>query len=202
MRSLSYHSENYGFSTISKIENQKAVSNYICKYITKETVELSKGKRRYWVSKNLNLKTPKKKYDTTLKNAVQEHFQESGDYFKEQTIDTNGYHQKICYILTDKKETVDKIQHFNIQEYHLLCEMEKNTFFQEIHSLYLGKGYPNCMQHYLSGRPIKVIQGPFYNSVAWLDNETITAPMHSNLALTEVDGQLYTYVPYDTNSPT
>lgn len=44
-----------GFTTASKILDEKAVSNYITKYISKELVSVTKGKKRYWHSKNLSL---------------------------------------------------------------------------------------------------------------------------------------------------
>ena len=42
----------YGFSTATEIEDNEAVSNYIAKYITKDTENLLKGKQRYWSSRN------------------------------------------------------------------------------------------------------------------------------------------------------
>lgn len=49
-----YNLKNYklGFTTISKIQNQEKVSNYISKYATKELITL-KNKKRYWYSRNL-----------------------------------------------------------------------------------------------------------------------------------------------------
>lgn len=56
-----YNLTNYdlGFTTVSKIKNQDAVSVYISKYITKELIDL-KHKKRYWCSKTLKL--PKVEY--------------------------------------------------------------------------------------------------------------------------------------------
>lgn len=50
-----YNLVNYklGFTTISKIQNQEKVSNYISKYATKELITL-KNKKRYWYSRNLD----------------------------------------------------------------------------------------------------------------------------------------------------
>ena len=49
-----YNLINYelGFTTISKIQSQEKVSNYISKYATKELITL-KSKKRYWYSRNL-----------------------------------------------------------------------------------------------------------------------------------------------------
>lgn len=44
----------YGFSTVSKVKDTNKVSSYITKYITKELCLVSKNKRRYWASKNLD----------------------------------------------------------------------------------------------------------------------------------------------------
>lgn len=45
-----------GFTTVSKIKNQEAVTVYISKYITKELLDI-KNKRHYWSSKSLKLPT-------------------------------------------------------------------------------------------------------------------------------------------------
>lgn len=46
----------YGFTTVSKIKNQEAVSVYVSKYITKDLIE-KKFKKRYWCSRNLERPT-------------------------------------------------------------------------------------------------------------------------------------------------
>lgn len=43
---------NYGFSTATEIDDNESVSNYIAKYITKDTEHILKGKQRYWASRN------------------------------------------------------------------------------------------------------------------------------------------------------
>lgn len=52
-----YNLGNYklGYSTVTKINDVRRVSSYISKYITKDLCTLTKGKRRYWSSKNLDL---------------------------------------------------------------------------------------------------------------------------------------------------
>lgn len=49
-----YNLDNYklGFTTISLIQDQEKVSNYISKYATKDLITL-KNKKRYWYSRNL-----------------------------------------------------------------------------------------------------------------------------------------------------
>lgn len=44
-----------GFTTVSRVQDSKRVSSYICKYITKDLCILSKGKKRYWSSRNCDL---------------------------------------------------------------------------------------------------------------------------------------------------
>lgn len=46
----------YGFTTVSKIKNQEAVSVYMSKYMTKELINLN-YKKRYWSSRNLERPT-------------------------------------------------------------------------------------------------------------------------------------------------
>lgn len=52
-----YNIGNYklGFTTATKIGNNEFAVKYVSKYITKETVQVSKNKRKYWHSKNLEL---------------------------------------------------------------------------------------------------------------------------------------------------
>ena len=59
-----YNLTNYklGFTTATVIDSVEASQHYITKYISKDLIELSKGKKRYWVSKNLK-KPVENKYD-------------------------------------------------------------------------------------------------------------------------------------------
>lgn len=43
----------FGFSTATLIEDTKRVANYVTKYVTKDLVALSKGKSRYYRSRNI-----------------------------------------------------------------------------------------------------------------------------------------------------
>jgi len=53
-------SYNLGWTTVTEVTDSKAVSNYITKYITKEIIQVTKGKKRYWASKNLETPALKK----------------------------------------------------------------------------------------------------------------------------------------------
>ena len=44
-----------GFSAATRVKDELAVSNYIMKYITKDMVSVTPGKKRYWCSRNLSL---------------------------------------------------------------------------------------------------------------------------------------------------
>lgn len=44
-----------GFTTATKVKDTLKASNYITKYITKELMNDTKGQRRYWNSKNLDI---------------------------------------------------------------------------------------------------------------------------------------------------
>lgn len=45
----------FGFSTATFVDNQEAVCKYLTKYITKDLCEVTKGRKRYWVSRNCQL---------------------------------------------------------------------------------------------------------------------------------------------------
>lgn len=49
-----YNLESYklGFTTATRISDSVRASAYLCKYVTKELVNNTKGKHRYWASKN------------------------------------------------------------------------------------------------------------------------------------------------------
>ncbi len=53
---LIYSLGNYGwgYSDIQKVGDSEKTANYITKYITKELMQATKGKKRYWASRNLN----------------------------------------------------------------------------------------------------------------------------------------------------
>lgn len=41
-----------GFTTATSVDNQQAVNKYITKYVTKDLCEATKGKKKYWASRN------------------------------------------------------------------------------------------------------------------------------------------------------
>lgn len=42
-----------GFTTATKVGNNEFAVKYVSKYITKETIQVAKNKRKYWHTKNL-----------------------------------------------------------------------------------------------------------------------------------------------------
>lgn len=50
-----YNLDNYsfGWSTVTIVRENEAVVRYLTKYITKDLVESTKGKKKYWVSRNV-----------------------------------------------------------------------------------------------------------------------------------------------------
>lgn len=44
-----------GFSTATKVQDSFKAGGYVCKYITKDLCQVSKGRKRYWASRNLQL---------------------------------------------------------------------------------------------------------------------------------------------------
>lgn len=51
-----------GFSTATKVRDARRVTKYIGKYITKDLCAVTKGKKRYWASRNLAQADIEKKY--------------------------------------------------------------------------------------------------------------------------------------------
>ena len=51
-----YNVDNYrlGWSTATKVTDSDKASSYMCKYITKNLCDVTKGKKRYWASRNLD----------------------------------------------------------------------------------------------------------------------------------------------------
>lgn len=96
-----YNLTNYkmGFTTATVIDSVEASQHYITKYISKDLIELSKGKKRYWVSKNLK-KPVENKYDldeeefnnmdADIANVI-----ESDTRYKVVSIENGGFKNKI-----------------------------------------------------------------------------------------------------------
>ncbi|MCD7806390.1 MAG: hypothetical protein LUH19_03505 [Lachnospiraceae bacterium] len=44
----------YGWSTATRISDPQRTISYLCKYVTKDLCSVTKGKKRYWATRNLN----------------------------------------------------------------------------------------------------------------------------------------------------
>lgn len=86
----------YGYTTVSEVQNQEAVSVYVSKYMTKDLIKIS-GKNTYWCSKGLL--RPQIEYahfnESTLSFYIQNY--EIKDMFKSEN--TTSIFYKIIYIM-------------------------------------------------------------------------------------------------------
>lgn len=87
----------YGWSTATVVSDNSSVCSYISKYITKELTSVTAGKKRYWVSKNVD--RPKKSYfymtDEEANNTI-DSLTENIVYSK--TLDVKHISQTIRYL--------------------------------------------------------------------------------------------------------
>lgn len=98
-----YNLTNYkqGFTTATVIDSLEASQHYITKYISKDLVELSKGKKRYWVSKNLK-KPMENTYcldndELQFINADLMNVIESDNRYKVISVENGEFKNKICH---------------------------------------------------------------------------------------------------------
>lgn len=81
----------YGWSTATPVTNNDSVIHYISKYITKELIKNTLGRKHYWASRNLEL--PYVDYgfeDEAGKCLLWQHLEEGCVYFKESNNLWNG----------------------------------------------------------------------------------------------------------------
>ena len=45
----------YGFSTATRVKSSRKAGSYLAKYISKDLCAVTKGRKRYWASRNLQL---------------------------------------------------------------------------------------------------------------------------------------------------
>ncbi|QUI24855.1 hypothetical protein HZI73_22255 [Vallitalea pronyensis] len=89
----------YGYSDIQEVEDSKKTANYICKYITKELVIATKGKKRYWASRNLNKPIVSEMLlEPKHKEQIKELVKDRIIYQKKTEVDVGTYHNEIEYI--------------------------------------------------------------------------------------------------------
>lgn len=49
-----WDSYSWGFSTVTPVEDSSSASGYLTKYVTKDLLAVSQGRKRYWASRNLD----------------------------------------------------------------------------------------------------------------------------------------------------
>ena len=78
-----YNVDSYklGFSTATQIEDLEKACSYIAKYITFDLCSLTKGKKRYWTSRNVDMPIVEE-YLTSLNNAELKRVMKEADYKK------------------------------------------------------------------------------------------------------------------------
>lgn len=87
----------YGFSTASKIKDTVRASAYITKYMTKECVQVTKNKRRYYASKNINRPVEQKlNMGLELADIIQTY---NPDFMK--SVSVPAAHQRVAYLEID-----------------------------------------------------------------------------------------------------
>lgn len=102
-----YNLLNYslGFTTCTLLDDVKASQFYITKYVTKDLIATTKGKKRYWTSRNLN-KVIENNYFLDIEdlNNMQEELSENSDYVKSIKVENDNFANIIYkYILHDFK---------------------------------------------------------------------------------------------------
>lgn len=87
-----------GWTTATKVENNSAVTKYITKYTTKELIENTKGKKKYWCSRNCDRPILE---DLLLsiadKELLHEELLETSDYFKVTDFGYGVKHNQVRY---------------------------------------------------------------------------------------------------------
>lgn len=102
-----------GFSTAIKCDGSMKVVGYVTKYITKELSQISMGKKRYWVSRNLDLPDTLKFYTYDSFLDVISLYDFSQAYFKS----VEGYKNvNICEIPIYSTNTVRFVENENEQK--------------------------------------------------------------------------------------
>lgn len=97
----------FGFTTATKVEDTKKVTNYILKYITKDMCNNTFSKRRYFVSNNI----PKPVVDLHMINDVDSqsafldlHEKYDMTYYKKSVVDDVAYNNEVEYFDFSLKE--------------------------------------------------------------------------------------------------
>lgn len=85
----------YGFSTATRVKSSRKAGSYLAKYISKDLCAVTKGRKRYWSSRNLQL--PEKEVTVVdfedAKEQILDNLFDSAAYYKHgTTYDGHGMH--------------------------------------------------------------------------------------------------------------
>ncbi|MEG1847860.1 MAG: hypothetical protein RR238_05250 [Lachnospiraceae bacterium] len=83
----------FGFTTATRVKDSQRVSSYITKYISKDLCFSLKNKKRYYVSRNINVTEPV--YGVCEKKDIYEYYEDDITFIKNVTIPKAG--QNITY---------------------------------------------------------------------------------------------------------
>lgn len=91
-----------GFTTATKVTDSGRVASYMTKYITKDLMSYSKGKKKYWASRNLS--KPNIKEYHIQNDEIEEFLIRNNEFITyEKTIDNPLSHTKIRILELDEK---------------------------------------------------------------------------------------------------
>ena len=74
----------YGFSTATRVQSSRKAGAYLAKYISKDLCSVSKGRKRYWLSRNLNL---------PAREAMMVDFEEAREQILDNLFDSSSYYK-------------------------------------------------------------------------------------------------------------
>jgi len=88
----------FGFTTATPVSNNTAVTRYITKYTTKDLVLATKGRKRYWSSRNCDLPTEETLLlSPDIRIPYEDILRKKSHYFKSHTINIGFQEREIRY---------------------------------------------------------------------------------------------------------
>ena len=99
----------FGFTTATRVENNVAVTKYITKYITKDLIDSTKGKKRFWASRNLERPEESKELlELNDRLSLEAELEGRDDVDYKQVIVQAGSAEVIRYYNYPRRETDEK----------------------------------------------------------------------------------------------
>lgn len=122
----------FGWSTATKVRDNNKVAGYICKYITKDLLSVTKGKRRFWASLNLS-RAEVRYYNVSYGDltAMFHDYENAILYTKNVNIQSAGL--DIMYFEFDKTLPLDSLpqKETYVDEYNTLVSSEEMQEMKE-----------------------------------------------------------------------